>query len=532
MMLRVGLILLLTAAPIRAQPEANLLKTKPLTDDGDLSVKMLDGAHRFAERKIEESVATRAKLWKRDSSSSAAYERSIRPNRDSFRKIIGVADPRLPVAMERFGDEDNPSLVADAGSFHVYQVRWPVLNGVYGEGLFLEPSGKVLGHVIALPDADQTPEQIVGLQPGVAGESQFARRLAANGFQVIVPTLISRACDFSGNPRIAMTNQSYREWIYRQAYQMGRHVIGYEVQKILAATDWIKQRFPESKIGIAGYGEGGLIAFYAAAIDTRIDAALVSGYFGSRQRVWEEPIERNVWGLLNEFGDAEIATLVAPRGLIVEHSEGPQIRFPLPVPKGRRGGGAVGKLGTPTVSEVGDEWKRIDSLVPHEFQKRYLVRGEPGPVPHFMSAAAVRRFAQLLGIDSQLELSKETPRDRRKKFDAHERQRRQVKELESHVQGLVRAASVARDEWMLNHTTLIRTLASRGERFRMFRVKEQSAEQFANEVAPYRKILAEEVIGKISDPLLPPNPKIRKVYDHAKWTGYEVMLDVFPDVFA
>ena len=67
------------------------------------------------------------------------------------------------------------------------------------------------------------------------------------------------------------------------------------------------------KIGVAGYSEGGLIAFYAAAVDKRIDAVLVSGYFNSRQRVWDEPIYRNVWGLLSEFGDAEIASLIAPR---------------------------------------------------------------------------------------------------------------------------------------------------------------------------------------------------------------------------
>ena len=69
--------------------------------------------------------------------------------------------------------------------------------------------------------------------------------------------------------------------------------------------------------------EGGLVAFYAAAIDPRIDGALVSGYFDRRGRVWEEPIDRNVWSLLERFGDAEIASLVLPRHLVVEHAEVP-----------------------------------------------------------------------------------------------------------------------------------------------------------------------------------------------------------------
>src|SRR5690606_25589181 len=80
----------------------------------------------------------------------------------------------------------------------------------------------------------------------------------------------------------------------------------------------------QMKIGVAGYGEGGLIGFYSAAVDKRVAAALVSGYFNSRQKVWDEPIYRNVWGILSEFGDAEIASLIAPRSLIVEYSETPK----------------------------------------------------------------------------------------------------------------------------------------------------------------------------------------------------------------
>jgi hypothetical protein len=252
---------------------------------------MLDGLHRFVERKVDESVTGRARFWKRAPSSPGAYERSIRANRESFRTIIGAVDTRMPAPMERFGDDDRPALVAEDDAFRAYQVRWPVLEGVHGEGLLLEPAGEVRAQVVALPDADQTPEQVMGLAPGVAPGSQFALRLAANGFRVVVPTLISRGTEFSGNRRVALTNQPHREWVYRQAYHMGRHVIGYEVQKVLAAVDWMKNRAGSgSKVGVAGYGEGGLVAFYAAAADPRIDAALVSGYFGPRERVWAEPI--------------------------------------------------------------------------------------------------------------------------------------------------------------------------------------------------------------------------------------------------
>ena len=85
-----------------------------------------------------------------------------------------------------------------------------------------------------------------------------------------------------------MTNQPHREWVYRAGHDLGRHVIGYEVQKVLAVGGLVRhaeRRRKDLPVGVAGYGEGGLIAMYAAALDPRIDATLVSGYFDSRQNL-------------------------------------------------------------------------------------------------------------------------------------------------------------------------------------------------------------------------------------------------------
>ena len=68
--------------------------------------------------------------------------------------------------------------------------------------------------------------------------SPLPKVLAENGFLGRYSRqLISRDDEFAGNPEIAMTNQSNREWVYRSAFELGRHVIGYEVQKVLAAVD-------------------------------------------------------------------------------------------------------------------------------------------------------------------------------------------------------------------------------------------------------------------------------------------------------
>jgi hypothetical protein len=168
---------------------------------------------------------------------------------------------------------------------------------------------------------------IAGLAPGLAPAHQFARRLAENGCAVLVPVLIDRAGTWSGNAQIQrFTNQPHREWIYRQGFELGRHIIGYEVEKVIAGLDWFARSAPATNqpLGVLGYAEGGLIAFYAAALDSRIQAVLVSGYFDSRQQLAEEPIYRNLFGLLTDFGDAEIATLITPRALVVEYSALPR----------------------------------------------------------------------------------------------------------------------------------------------------------------------------------------------------------------
>src|SRR6266536_5847209 len=56
---------------------------------------------------------------------------------------------------------------------------------------------------------------------------------------------------------------------------MDRHVIGSEVQTVMADADWFRQQHgQQSKVGVCGYGEGGLIAFYAAEANPEIACAL------------------------------------------------------------------------------------------------------------------------------------------------------------------------------------------------------------------------------------------------------------------
>jgi hypothetical protein len=298
--------------------------------------------------------------------------------------------------MEYVASVAMPAQTAETDRFVAYRVRWRAFDGVYGEGLLLQPKGKVVARVIAVPDADQIPEVIAGLRAGLNPDSQYARRLAENGCEVIVPTLFDRSDRFSQNPEIeAVTNQPHREFIYRQGYVLGRHVIGIEVQKLRSALDWFSRHDQATQVplGVVGWGEGGLLAFYTAALDPRVDSVLVSGYFGKREQLWSEPMYRNVFGLLVEFGDAEIARLIVPRTLVIEPAAHPLIKA-ASTRAAPREPAAAGRLEPPAPEEVSAEASRARHLAgPYGSSIRLLEEsGADGP----LSGRALLPFLQSL----------------------------------------------------------------------------------------------------------------------------------------
>jgi dienelactone hydrolase len=325
--------------------------------------------------------------------------------------------------------------------------------------------------------------------------------------------LIDRGDEWSGNPDVWMTNQPHREWIWRSAFELGRHVIGYEILKIQGVLDWFARE--SGKIGVAGYGEGGLLALYAAAVDPRIDTVLVSGYFGPREQLWQEPVYRDVWGLLREFGDAEVASLVAPRPLVVEHSPWPAVEGPPAARPGRKPYAAPGFIRTPPLSAVQDEVARIQTLFPADTAVRpdvRLVAGPGGPTATPFSVAALAAFASTLGVAVPANPGKDFSPPKDHPAPSSDRQRRQVRELTEYTQ----------------------TLLHRSERDRArfwAKARPTSPDAWQAACKEYRDYFWDEVIGRFPSASEPINPRTRKVRETDKWTAYEVMLDVWPDVF-
>jgi dienelactone hydrolase len=414
--------------------------------------------------------------------------------------------------MQYVGRDQPSAVVAETKFYKVYAVRWSVHPGVHGEGLLLEPIERPKAVAVALPDADWTPEQLVGLAPGVERESQFARRLAEDGYRVIVPMLINRRADFSGSPRIGIfTNQPHREFIYRMAYEMGRHIIGYEVQKVLAAVDWFAKEKDAAPIEVWGYGEGGLLALYSSAIDPRIKNTYVSGYVADRNELHREPIYRNLFGLLREFGDAELLMLAgAPkdrRTVSVEFAKEPTISGPPAPVKGQRGGAAPGMLGFADLKGAFAEYKKFRKMT--SFGGRALAPGDAKPFTDLMDLAVDAESKKR--ADRRKERDTE-PKELRLGHDPQAQQKRQFDEAVNFTQNLLGPSKVKREEsfWTKLNTS--------------------SLDALQKSQAPLREHFWQNVIGKLPAPTIPLNPRTRLIYDTPKWKGYEVVLDLYDEV--
>ncbi|HUF61703.1 MAG TPA: hypothetical protein VMN36_06480 [Verrucomicrobiales bacterium] len=484
-------------------PSATLPGSEALLMEGDIASQLVDGVDRFLDEQLEGSLKHRAQNWRRDPRNAESYRASLEPQRERLRHILGIRDARAPFDGLFFDSTTSrSSLAGETPAVAIHAVRWPAFGDVEGEGLLLEPkSSSLLGLVVAVPDASELPEHLAGLLPSPSGPA-WALQLAESGLRVVIPCVVNRE-DYR-------ENLTHREFLYRSAFELGRHLIGYEVQKILAVIDWSEKSSPALPTGVAGWGDGGMLALYAAACDPRIDAALVSAYFEPREEIWREPIDRNVFSLLQSFGDAELASLVAPSPLVVEAARGPEREWP-------GGRGAPARLRTPVLEQVAAEFQRARALTagltpPPDL--RLIRSGEDGSGPPLIPESLTPFFLALAPAGVLAPAPSPLPQHLRGDgFDPAERHARQVRQLDRHNQDLLlRSADVRRDF--------------------LSKLDTGSPESFAASVEPYREHFAREIIGTFDLEPLPPHPRSRLLRRNDSWTAHEVVLDLFPHVIA
>ena len=336
---------------------------------------------------------------------------------------------------------------------------------------------------------------------------------------MVVPVLLDRSDAWSANPALGKaTNLPHREFLWRMAFEVGRHPIGFEVQKVLALVDLFASQGGGRRWGVYGYAEGGLLALHAGALDPRLGAVAVSGHFRNRRQVWREPVYRDVWGLLRGYGDAELAALVQPRLLVVEAVPGPTVTGPPPqrprespgrswrpgrVAAGRGAGG--GGLGAPGLRG------------PRRCRQSGAGRARGGRAEGICGTRHRRRlraFLAGLGVAlAALDRTGQPPPGTSPGFDPAPRPRRQ---------GLGPALRL--------HPGPDPALRARARRLLVGRGR-----LLPGSLATHLRAVPGLPLGggdRRAGPQPALNARTRRLSEQEAWTSYEVVLDVWPDVFA
>ena len=121
------------------------------------------------------------------------------------------------------------------------------------------------------------------------------------------------------------------------ALLLGETMVAWRVYDVIRTIDWIESRkeLDPARVGLMGISGGGTVTSFAAALEPRIKAAMISGYlntFKSSIVALSHCIDNYVPGILNWCENYDVASLIAPRPLYVESGDRDPI-FPVAASK-------------------------------------------------------------------------------------------------------------------------------------------------------------------------------------------------------
>lgn len=274
---------------------------------------------RYFLRQIAATPAKRDRLWQPDFSSISRYESSLQNHRNHLRKMLGLVQPGA----------ETPQIktLQHSKNLQIEDVTLPIAAGFDARALlFLPRSSAPEAAVIAIPPANESRAEFTRILDGMT-PAQWITTLLARKVAVAVPITVERRAD---NPICEKAGgKDRRHVLWRAGFIVGRTLVGLEVQEALALRGYLSSQraIDKKRIAVFGEGQGGMTALYAAAIDNRFAGAAVIDYFAQREDCWQEPVDRVIYGQLNEFGDAEVAALIAPRPLLIVTTPGQSVKF-------------------------------------------------------------------------------------------------------------------------------------------------------------------------------------------------------------
>lgn len=238
-------------------------------------------------------------------------------------KIIELsgADPEIP-PVSLLGREEKE----DKGGYHEERVKLLFSQDKIVLCHLLTPKSSFLGKNNKTPAVIFFPGNGEGiielLEEPLAGGSYYqqagAKFLAENGFITLVcePWAFWSSSSWQGQRPAAIN-----EYLLKGASIMGVYLDqGRAEYSFLESLENVDRK----KIGMAGVSFGGAVAFYTAAIDTRVKASFVSGFLTTYEESYFKHIQapETIIPGVYEYADIpDIAGLIAPRSVMFDNGE-------------------------------------------------------------------------------------------------------------------------------------------------------------------------------------------------------------------
>ncbi|MBC8076857.1 MAG: acetylxylan esterase [Chloroflexales bacterium] len=216
-----------------------------------------------------------------------------------------------------------------------YHRQYITLTSAPGEPLpmwLLVPEGATAARpaVIAVHGHGYGVDDIVGINADGSERNEpvnyhkdFAVALCRRGFVVLAPELLGfgrrrEASDAGVSPE---QSSCYDAALW--GMMLGQPLLGRRVADIMRALHYLATRpeVDQAQIGIMGISGGGMVALFAAALDERLRAIVISGYLSTfRDSILaiRHCLCNYVPGLLADAEMYDVAALLAPRPLLIE----------------------------------------------------------------------------------------------------------------------------------------------------------------------------------------------------------------------
>ena len=162
--------------------------------------------------------------------------------------------------------------------------------------------------------------QVVGLEHTDMPNADYALQLARRGYVVLAPDLrcFGERLDWNPDDHYACDTNLVH------AAMAGWNPLTQNIWDLRRCLDVLEQHplVDPGRLGMAGISYGGTVTLFTAAVDDRVAASVVSGYFSSwaesHRMPWNMCGSQVLFGMLGRLEHEDLGALVAPRPMLVE----------------------------------------------------------------------------------------------------------------------------------------------------------------------------------------------------------------------